>query len=68
MQKIQILFLNIVGCYSKTPRWADGWTQSPMGKKRPANECEGSNTQDQDGGISEGVARSQSVYNERPGE
>jgi hypothetical protein len=49
------------------PRWADGWTQSPMGKKRPALECEESNTQDVDGGISEGVARSQSVYNERSG-
>ena len=54
--------------FKDCPRWADGWTQSPMGKKRPANECEGSNTQDQDGGISEGAARSQSVYNERPGE
>ena len=49
------------------PRWTDGWTQSPMKKKRPANECEGSNTQDEDGGISEGVARSRSAYNERPG-
>ena len=49
------------------PRWADGWTQSPMGKKRPANECEGNNTQDVDAEISEGATRSQSVYNERPG-
>jgi hypothetical protein len=49
------------------PRWADGWTQPPMGEKRTANECEGSNTQDHDVGISEGAARSQSVYNERPG-
>ena len=38
-----------------------------MGKKRPANECDGSNTQDLDGGISEAAARSQFVYNERPG-
>ena len=49
------------------PRWADGWTQSHMGKKRFAHECEENNTQDHDGGISEGAARSQSVYNERPG-
>ena len=38
-----------------------------MGKKRPNHECEGSNTQNVDGGISEGATRSQSVYNERPG-
>ena len=50
------------------PRWADGWTQSPMGKKRPVHECEGSNTQNVDGGISEGATRSQSVYKEWPGE
>ena len=37
-----------------------------MGKKRPAHECEGSNTQGLDRGVSEGAARSQSVYNERP--
>ena len=48
------------------PQWAEGWTQSPMGKKRHAHECDGSNTQDLDGDISEGAARSQSVYNERP--
>ena len=50
------------------PRWADGWIQSPMRKKRPNHEYEGSNTQDVYGGISEGATRSQSVYNERPGE
>ena len=38
-----------------------------MGKKRHAHECDGSNTQDLDGDISEGAARSQSVYYERPG-
>jgi hypothetical protein len=38
-----------------------------MGKKRSANECEGSNTQDQDSSNSKGAARSQSVYNERHG-
>ena len=38
-----------------------------MDKKQHAHECEGSNTHDLDGGISEGAARSQSVYNERPG-
>jgi hypothetical protein len=48
------------------PRWADGWTQPSMQKKRPANDCEGSNTQDLDLGISGGAAGSQSVYNERP--
>jgi hypothetical protein len=50
------------------PRWADGWTQPSAPKKRPAHECEGSNTQDLDVGISEGAARSQSVYDEQPGE
>ena len=49
------------------PRWADGWTQSPMAKKRAAHEFEGSNTQAEDGAISESVARSHTVYNERPG-
>ena len=49
------------------PRWADGWTQPPMGKKRVANDCEGSNSHDVDAGISEGYTRSQSVYNDRPG-
>ena len=49
------------------PRWADGWTRSPIEKKRHAHECEGSNTQNIDGGISEGATRSQSMYNERPG-
>ena len=38
-----------------------------MGNKRHVHECEGSNTQDHDGGISEGIAMSQSVYNERLG-
>ena len=38
-----------------------------MGKKRPAGECEGSNTQDVDVGNSEGATRSQSGYNEWPG-
>ena len=37
-----------------------------MGKKRPAHNCEGNNTQDLDGGISESARRSQSVYNDRP--
>ena len=37
-----------------------------MENKRHAHECEGNNTQDLDGGISEGAARSQSVYNEWP--
>ena len=48
------------------PRWTKGWMQSPMGKKRPAHECEGSNIQDLDGGILEGATMFQSVYNERP--
>ena len=48
-------------------RWADGWTQPSMGKKRHAGECEGSNTQDVDVGNSEGATRSQSGYNEWPG-
>jgi hypothetical protein len=50
------------------PHWADGWTQPNTPKKRPAHECEGNNTQDLDVGISEGAARSQSVYDERSGE
>ena len=49
------------------PRWADGWTQPSTPRKRPAHECEGSNTQELDAGISAGAARSQSTYNERPG-
>ena len=49
------------------PRWADGWTQPSVAKKRMANDCEGSNSQDVDVGISEGCTRSQSVYNDRPG-
>ena len=49
------------------PRWADGWTQQSVGKKRVSNECEGSNTHDVDVGCSEGATRSQSFYNERPG-
>ena len=49
------------------PRWADGWTQPSVGRKRVSNECEGSNTHDVDVGYSEGATRSRSIYNERPG-
>ena len=49
------------------PRWADGWTQPSIGKKRVANDCEGSNSHGVDVDILGGYTRSQSVYNERPG-